>query len=204
VAGKGEDTRRRILDAAQAMILARGYAGMSLDALIGSLGLTKGAFFHHFRNKDDLARTLIRRYSEEGIALFRDNLARARRLSDDPREQFLIFIGLYEELFAQLTEPYPGCLLAAYVYELQQFNADMREIISHEFLLSRRELGRLVRQIARRYPPRVRVDPVVVADGFMTVFEGAFILSKSLDEAQVTAQQLRHYRNCIELLFPRD
>ena len=33
MAGKGEDTRKRILDAAQAMILARGYAGMSVEAL---------------------------------------------------------------------------------------------------------------------------------------------------------------------------
>jgi TetR/AcrR family transcriptional repressor of nem operon len=203
MAGKGEDTRKRILDAAQAMILARGYAGMSLDALIGSLGLTKGAFFHHFKSKDDLARTLIQRYSDEGVALFRDNLARAGRLSDDPREQFLILIGLYEELFAQLTEPYPGCLLASYVYELQQFSADMRDIINQEFLLSRAELGKLIRRIMKRYPPRAAVDPVSLADGFMAVFEGAFILSKSLGEARITVQQLRHYKTYIELLFPR-
>ncbi len=204
MAGKGEETRKRILDAAQAMILSRGYAGMSLDALIGSLGLTKGAFFHHFRSKDDLAQTLIRRYSDEGVALFKNNLARARRLSDDPLQQFLIIIGLYEELFEQLTEPYPGCLLASYVYELQQFTADMRDIINQEFIQSRTELGELIRRIIRKYPPRVAVDPVSLADGFMSVFEGAFILSKSLGEAQITVQQLRHYKTYIELLFGHD
>lgn len=204
MAGKGADTRKRILDAAQAMILARGYAGMSLDALIGSLGLTKGAFFHHFKSKDELAQTLIRRYSDEGMTLFRDNLARAKKLVDDPLQQFLILIGLYEELFEPLTEPYPGCLLASYVYELQQFNAGMRDIINQEFLLSRRELGKLIRQIMKRYPPRAEVDPVSLADGFMSVFEGAFILSKSLGEAPITVQQLRHYKTYIALLFPRE
>jgi TetR/AcrR family transcriptional repressor of nem operon len=202
MAGKGEDTRKRILDAAQAMILDRGYAGMSLDALIGSLGLTKGAFFHHFRSKEDLAQTLIRRYSDDGVALFRNSLARARKLSDDPLQQFLILIGLYEELFEQLTEPYPGCLLASYVYELQQFSPDMRDIINQEFILSRTELSKLIRQIMRRYPPRADVDPVSLADGFMSLFEGAFILSKSLGEAQITVQQLRHYKTYIVLLFP--
>jgi AcrR family transcriptional regulator len=39
--------------------------------------LTKGAFFHHFRNKNDLARALIRRFADEGLVLFRENLARA-------------------------------------------------------------------------------------------------------------------------------
>jgi len=47
---KGEDTRTRILDTAQAMVLDMGYAGMSIEKLISSLGMTKGAFFHHFKN----------------------------------------------------------------------------------------------------------------------------------------------------------
>ena len=99
MASKGEDTRNRILDAAQALVLGHGFAGVSVDQLIKSLGLTKGAFFHHFRSKNDLARALIRRYADDGLALFRDNLARARKLSDDPLQQLLILVGLYEELF---------------------------------------------------------------------------------------------------------
>ena len=201
MASKGEDTRKRILDSAQAMILDHGYAGVSVDQLISSLGLTKGAFFHHFKSKRELARTLIQRYSDEGVQLFRDNLARARKLSDDPLQQLLIFIGLYEEIFAGLTEPYPGCLLASYVMEMQQFDAEMRDIINVEFYLSRTELTKLIEQIIENYPPRAEVDPVSLADGFMSVFEGAFILEKSMEEAAITAQQLRHYKTYVELLF---
>jgi TetR/AcrR family transcriptional repressor of nem operon len=183
------------------MILDHGYAGISVDQLISSLGLTKGAFFHHFKSKRELARTLIQRYSDEGVQLFRDNLARARKLSDDPLQQLLIFIGLYEEIFAGLTEPYPGCLLASYVMEMQQFDAEMRDIINVEFYLSRTELTKLIEQIIENYPPRAEVDPVSLADGFMSVFEGAFILEKSMEEAAITAQQLRHYKTYVELLF---
>lgn len=201
MASKGEDTRNRILDTAQAMILDHGYAGVSVDQLIKSLGLTKGAFFHHFKSKRDLARTLIQRYSDEGVQLFRDNLARAQKLSDDPLQQFLIIIGLYEELFEGLAEPFPGCLLASYVYEMQQFDEETRDIINVEFYLSRRELTRLIEQIMEKYPPNAEVEPASLADGFMSVFEGAFILSKSLDEADITVQQLRHYKTYVELLF---
>jgi TetR/AcrR family transcriptional repressor of nem operon len=198
---KGEKTQQRILDTAQTMILDHGYAGVSVDQLITRVGLTKGAFFHHFKSKKELARTLIQRYSDEGVQLFRDNLARAKKLSDDPLQQLLIFIGLYEELFEGLTEPYPGCLLAAYVMEMQQFDEDTRRIIDVEFELSRTELTKLINEISQLYPPRIELDPVSLADGFMSVFEGAFILSKSLNEADITRQQLRHYRNYIELLF---
>jgi len=201
MASKGEETRKRILDAAQSMILDRGFAGVSVDQLIQSLGLTKGAFFHHFRSKSDLARALIRRYADEGMQLFTDSLARARKLSDDPLQQFLIIIGLYEEMFAALTEPYPGCLLASYVYELQQFDADTRAILNEEFILSRTELTKLLHEIMAKYPPQREVDPVSLADGFMSLFEGAFVLSKSLGEADITVKQLRHYKAYIELLF---
>ena len=97
---KGDDTRTRILDAAQQLILSYGYSGMSLDQLIRQLGMTKGAFFHHFKNKHDLARTLIQRYSDEGVTLFKTALARARetggRLGDT-----LVSLGLlkHHDLF---------------------------------------------------------------------------------------------------------
>lgn len=204
MATKGEATRERILDAAQAMVLDHGFAGVSVEQLIQSLGLTKGAFFHHFRSKSELARALIRRYADEGIQFFGDSLARARKLSDDPLQQFLILIGLYEEMFADLTEPYPGCLLASYVYELQQFDAETRAIINEEFILSRTELAKLIREIMTKHPPRREVDPESLADGFMSVFEGAFVLSKSLGEADVTIKQLRHYKAYIELLFGKE
>ncbi|MDH3980424.1 MAG: TetR/AcrR family transcriptional regulator [Gammaproteobacteria bacterium] len=201
MAGKGEDTRKRILDTAQAMILDHGYAGVSVDKLIKSLGLTKGAFFHHFKSKRDLARTLIQRYSDEGVQLFRDSLARAQKLSDDPLQQFLLVIGLYEELFEGLTEPFPGCLLASYVYEMQQFDEETRDIINVEFYLSRKELTSLIEQIMEKYPPNAEVNASSLADGFMSLFEGAFVLSKSLKEADITVQQLRHYKTYVELLF---
>lgn len=201
---KGKDTRERILDTAQALILDRGFAGVSVDQIIQSLGLTKGAFFHHFRNKNDLARTLIQRYSDQGVELFGRTLARAKRLSDDPLQQFLILIGLYVELFEGLSEPYPGCLLASYVYELQQFDEETQAIINIEFALARRELTELIGQIREDYPPRREVDSQSLADGFMSVFEGAFILSKSFNEPEITVQQLRHYKTYVELLFQRD
>jgi TetR/AcrR family transcriptional repressor of nem operon len=198
---KGAATRQRILDRAQAMILSRGYAGTSLDALIKSLGLTKGAFFHHFDSKSDLARHLIERFSADGITLFQQTKARAEKLSDDPLQQLLIIIGLYRELFEGLTEPYPGCLLAAYVYEMQLFDDDLKPVINREFELSRRELAALIRRIQQQYPPRAAVDPVALADMFMSTFEGAFVLSKSLNEPDITAQQLGLYKTFIETLF---
>ena len=204
MARKGEQTKQRILDAAQALILDHGYGGVSIDQVIKSLDLTKGAFFHHFKSKSQLAKALIERYADNGVKLFGENLARARKLSDDPLQQLLIFIGLYEEIFEGLTEPFEGCLIASYVYELQQFDDDLRPIINLEFEVSRRELVILLDQIEAKYPPRTTFNKLALADMFMSTFEGAFVISKSLGEPDVTANQLRLYRSFIYLLFRGD
>lgn len=198
---KGDDTRKRILDTAQHLILSHGYSGTSVDLLIRQLGMTKGAFFHHFKSKNELARTLIQRYSDEGIDLFQGALTRARTYSDDPLQQLLILIRQYEEIFEGLSEPYDGCLLAAYAYEFHQFDEDIRVLVNVEFELSRKEVTTLLKASAKKYPPRRDVDLKSLADGFMSLFEGAFVLEKSLGEAGITWQQLKHYRTYIELLF---
>ena len=198
---KGAETRQLIMDSAQAMILERGYGGTSVDHLIKSLGLTKGAFFHHFNSKGDLATALIQRYADAGIDLFDETMERAQKLSDDPLQQLLIIVGLFAEVYDDLTEPYPGCLLACYVYELQQFDDGVRAIMNSEMLHWREALIPLLNRIRVRYPPRAEFDSGALADMFLSTFEGAFVLSKSLQEPQITAQQLKLYKTFIETLF---
>ncbi|MGI9342020.1 MAG: TetR/AcrR family transcriptional regulator [Gammaproteobacteria bacterium] len=198
---KGTETRQQIMDTAQSMILERGYGGTSVDSVIKSMGLTKGAFFHHFNSKSDLAKALIQRYSDDGVQTFNETMERARKLSDDPLQQLLIAIGLYIEAFDGLTEPYEGCLLASYVYELQQFDADVRPIINSEMIHWRKALIPLIERIKSRYPPRTEIDSSALADMFLSTFEGAFVLSKALQEPQITADQLRLYKAFIETLF---
>ena len=201
----GTATRGKILDAAQSLVLARGYVGMTVDHVLNEVGITKGAFFHHFKSKDDLARALLQRYAERDERIYRETRERAEKLSDDPLQQVLLYIGLFQEMFEGLTEPYPGCLFASYIYELQQFGDDTRELIRSSFTKRRELLQEKFEAVARRYPPRIEVDAASLADAFTVVLEGAFVTSKALNEPKLVSDQLRHFRNYVELLFrPRE
>ncbi|MBB3230227.1 hypothetical protein FHR97_001061 [Halomonas stenophila] len=68
----------------------------------------------------------------------------------------------------------------------------------------RSRLGEQLRRVAERYPPRLEVDLESLADAITVVFEGAFIVSRTYREPAVVAQQLRHYRNYLDLLFSPD
>jgi TetR/AcrR family transcriptional repressor of nem operon len=46
--------RPKLLDAALSVIRTKGYSATSVDELCAAAGVTKGAFFHYFKSKDEL------------------------------------------------------------------------------------------------------------------------------------------------------
>jgi AcrR family transcriptional regulator len=52
--GKRARTRARLIDAAAKMIVERGYEGTTLEAVAASVGMTRGAIYGNFKNRDDL------------------------------------------------------------------------------------------------------------------------------------------------------
>ncbi len=197
----GAATRERILDAAESLVLARGYAGMTVDNILETVGITKGAFFYHFKSKDELASVLLKRFAARDAETYERVRARAESLSDDPLQQLLLFTRLFEEMFDGLREPYPGCLFASYVYELQQFDDATRSLIRDSFLKWRELLAGKIEAVVRKYPPRRPVDCAVLADTFTVVLEGAFVTSKAIGDPGVIVEQIRQFRTQIELLF---
>lgn len=200
----GTATRNRILDTAEAMILDQGYSATSIDKLIDRVGVTKGTFFYHFDNKAALARTLVDRYAQADLALQQEFRTRAEKLSRDPLQRVLIFIGLYEEMMEGLDEPYPGCLFASYLYEANLFDDATMGVIEETYRDWRVVLGGMLDAIQETHPPKLPVDSAALADMFTVTIEGAFIMSKTLKEPKLVAAQLRLYRDFIELLFAAD
>lgn len=196
-----EKTRERILDAAQALILDHGYAATSVEAVVTRAGITKGAFFHHFASKAELARALIERFARLDREYFASQLERARRLSGDPLQQLLLLIGFYEDAFAQMDEPVPGCLFASYIYEKKLFDEGTLEVLEESTLYWRREVRALLEAAARVHPPAMEVDLDSLADLFYSITEGAFVMTKTLGDKTLLPRQTRHLRHYLQLLF---
>ena len=197
----GSATKTAIMDAAEASIMGRGFAATSVDEVIERAGITKGAFFYHFKTKADLAHALVERFARRDAAQLEDKLARAERLSRDPLQQALIFVGLFQEEMAALTDPGVGCLFASYCYEAQLFDDDILGIIRSAMQHWRDRFGGKLAEVMALHPPRLPVTAESLADLISTVFEGAFIMSRTFGDATLVVEQLAHYRNYLELLF---
>jgi TetR/AcrR family transcriptional repressor of nem operon len=176
---------------------------MSIDDVIAEAGLTKGAFFHHFKSKSDLAQASIRRFAETDRRELDELMNRAERLSRDPLQQLLIFIGLQVEAMAKLNQVYPGCLYAAYCYQSGLLEAAHLGEVAGSMLFWRERVRIKIEDVLTVYRPRMSVDPESLADHLLVTYEGAFILSKTLNEPKLVAHQLQHFRNYLELLFEK-
>jgi AcrR family transcriptional regulator len=198
---KGERTREHVLATAETLILNRGYSGTSIDEIISRSGLTKGGFFYHFDGKADLARHLMLRYLERDMAFFVELSERSRSLVEDPLQRFLLFLKLLAESMADLPDIHPGCLIASFTYEAQQFDEQVK-CLNAEGLLSWRKLFLAhLEEIAEKYPPNTEQPLEGLADLLSSIMEGGIIMSKVLEDSDALPSQLLHYRNYIRLLF---
>lgn len=200
----GSATRQRILDAAHDLVLDKGYAATSIDEILAASGVTKGAFFHHFASKDGMADALYQQYVSGEERTFEETFGRAERLSSDPLQQVLITIGLFEELFAPLEKPHPGCLMASFVYQNDLMTPQRKVQSAEVFLMWREAIAGKLREAEKLHPPRVPLDHNAVADMLQVAFEGGFIMAKVLDDGGLIVRYLRVVRSYIETVFDLD
>jgi len=101
-----EDAKRKILDAALDVAITNGWKSVTLDDIARRVGVTKGALYAYYENRDALFRALIL----DVFTAFHRDLEKS--LADDPdlpvmldRLSELIFVSQnqYVSLFAQMT-----------------------------------------------------------------------------------------------------
>src|SRR5262245_22104369 len=128
VLSKGEATRERLLDLAEEAVLQKGFGATTIDELIAAADLTKSGFFYHFRDKNDLAQALLRRYIARHERILDEMFRRSAELSEDPLQGFLIGLKFFADMLADLPKSHPGCIVAAFCYQDQQFSSAIRDL----------------------------------------------------------------------------
>lgn len=79
-------TRRNILDVARKKFETQGFSSTSLQDIVGEIGLTRGAFYHHYKKKEDILFDLIEEIQNE-ISQYIEKRAMG---VNDPWEQLII------------------------------------------------------------------------------------------------------------------
>jgi TetR/AcrR family transcriptional repressor of nem operon len=191
--------RDKIIAAALGVIRAKGYAATSVDDLCAAGGVTKGAFFHHFKSKDELAVAAADHWSEWTGALF---AAAPYHAHADPLDRVLGYIDFRKAI---LTGPVPQftCLVGTMVQETYDSHPAIREACARSILA---HAAKVEADIAAAMAERGIAGPWTarsLALHTQAVLQGAFILAKATGGPEVAAESIDHLRRYVELLFDR-
>jgi len=84
--------RAELIDCAQRLFLTRGYERTTINDVIAAAGLSKGAFYHHFRSKEDMLEAIAERFARESAG-FAGNLRADPTLNALRRLNLLLSLG---------------------------------------------------------------------------------------------------------------
>ncbi|TYC49236.1 TetR/AcrR family transcriptional regulator [Rhodobacterales bacterium] len=198
------DKRQRILVAARAAVLRKGFGATSIEELCVEVDITKSGFFYHFKDKNALARALLIDHMAEEKRRFDEIFDAGRDLSDDPLQAFLISLKLLARLIDDLPNGHPGCLVATYCYQERLFDREVRELNRKSVLAWRERFRRSLEEIVCAYSPRESVDLYDLADMVSAILEGGIVISRALAEPAVLSRQILLLRKMLKMLFKPD
>ncbi len=193
------DARSKLLEAALTVIRTKGYSATTVDELCAAAGVTKGAFFHHFKTKDELGVAAADHWSATTSAMF---AAAPYHTHSDPLDRVLAYIDFRKALL-QGGVPEFTCLVGTMVQETYETAPDIRDACNRSIS---GHAATLVADIEAAMAARGMTPQWTAASLALhtqAVLQGAFILAKAKSAAEVAAESVDHLRRYIELLFGR-
>jgi TetR/AcrR family transcriptional regulator, transcriptional repressor for nem operon len=191
--------RDKLLDVAIATVRAKGYAATSVDDLCSGAGVTKGAFFHHFKSKEALGVAAAERWSENADALF---TAAPYHAHADPLDRLVGYID-YRKAILQGALPEFTCLLGTMVQEAYETHPAIRQACERAIVDHAAKLAPDIAEAMRAHGIKGDWTAESLALHTQAVLQGAFILAKATGGAKAAADSIDHLRRYVELLFGR-
>jgi TetR/AcrR family transcriptional repressor of nem operon len=178
---KGEQTRRKIVEAAAPIFNKRGYEGSSLNDLMEATGLKKGGIYRHFSSKEELAA--------EAFDYTCEAAWNARLLHVDENANGIIKLKQLIANFVDHKSPVGGgCPILNTAIDADDGNLILRARAVKALRSWVRRLQTIMEEAQERHETRPEVNPKMVATLIIASLEGALMMSR----LQRNDEALRH------------
>lgn len=123
---KSEATRLNIMQKAFELIYANGYQTTSVDEIIATTQVTKGAFYYHFKTKDEMGLAIIHELMR---STFKNNFISPFQNTDDPLDTIyqLMHWLLIENEFLKVEY---GCPASNFTQEMTPWNIEFTKALN--------------------------------------------------------------------------
>ncbi|MCW3463991.1 TetR/AcrR family transcriptional regulator [Chitinophaga nivalis] len=171
---KAAATRLNILQKAFELVYQNGYQGTSIDLILTQTKVTKGAFFYHFKNKEEMGLAMIREVMYPGM---QTGLIQPLLEGEDPvTEIYTMMHGLLlENPFFQVKY---GCPAINLIEEMAPLNADFHTALATLVLQWQEAIEKTLKKGKAAQQIRKEVNTAQVAFFVMSGYSGVRNLGK--------------------------
>jgi TetR/AcrR family transcriptional regulator, transcriptional repressor for nem operon len=193
---KAEATRLNILEKAFELIYVRGYQTTSVDDIIATTMVTKGAFYYHFKNKDEMGIAIINELMKPALT---GSFIAPLETDNDPLEAIynLMYGLLMENEFLKVEY---GCPASNLTHEMTPWNTDFNDALNGLTQQWIKTMNESVERGKRNGVIRADVDATQVTMFVMSGYWGIRNFGKLENSKNAYLPFLKELRNYLESL----
>ena len=168
-----EQTKATILKESANLFNTKGYKATSLSDITQATGLTKGAIYKHFNNKEDLEQQALRSLGRTML----DLLGKEMKLAKNYESKMEVVFTFFENYL--LNPPYQGgCPLMNSAIESDDTNPVLRQQSFGMLVNLKSSLRRVFENAKRRNQIKSDTDIEQMVYVFIATLEGGIMMSK--------------------------
>ena len=192
MAGKGEQTRKKIIEKSLQLFSVKGYFNTSINDILEATGLTKGGLYGHFPSKEDIWYAVY----DEAVEIWKRSVFKGIRDHSDPLERIERFIenDMRDYLGGDVFDG--GCFFLNMLVELSGQSATMSRQILRGFVRLSKLLRTWLEEADRSGELKDGLDLKETANFILISLNGAaalYISSRDTSILEQTVGQLRFY-----------
>lgn len=191
------DARIRLLEAARDVIRAKGYAATSVADICQAADVTKGAFFHHFENKEALGVAAAEFWAQTTSGFFE---AAPYHQPEDPLARVLAYVDFRKSIIAGELWEFT-CLVGTMAQEVHDVSPDIRDACGKSIFGHAATLEADIDAAIEKYGVRDDWTAASLARHTQTVIQGGFVLAKAGNDPALAREALDHLARYIKHLF---
>lgn len=109
----------------------KGFSGTTIDDILKAAGSSKGGFYNHFKNKDDLFFQVL----EEAITIWRKRNLTGLEQNREPITNVKLFLENFRDYYLTDSENFPGgCVFITLLVELKDQSPHLAQEINKGFV----------------------------------------------------------------------